>query len=595
MKLITKIKNRVKGSALEPIAWELYYFYTKVIQPKWQNSSGPSQIAKVLNRLGVNYRVELGLPKQWEDVMHNSREDLSNAAEVSGSRVLFATCWGFGPPMLAEESVLAKSLQLRGAQVFSLACNKALPGCAWNPCGNHNPLPDDYGPRMFQRTRLDKCRVCTQAIFDMYSHADIPCFSLVDYIYPDDMERLTRIVDGLPYEEYDDFSYRGINVAEHARSTVLRSLLRGTLQDDDYTRWLYRRYLISAMLLTDLTERLFESVRPERVVAVHGIYLEHGTICEVARKHGIPVVVYGIPYRKGTIWLSHNDTYHRTLVTEPVSEWEHLTLSEEQERRLDAYLGSKLSGGRDYVNYHPNPVLDKEVLIKELGLNTKNPVISMFTNVLWDAQIVYDSNTFDDILDWLFQTIDYFKRRSDLQLVIRVHPAETKGGYSTNQPIVGEIRCRYPVLPENIKLIPPESDLSSYTLVDMSHAALIYGTKMGLEIAIRGVPLIVAGETLSRGKGFSYDVETKEEYFDLLDRVIDLPRNSSEMIARARKFAYHLFFRRMIDFPFFYTDPFRIQGAELCFQDLGALLPGKNNNLDAVCDGILNGSHFVVD
>lgn len=595
MKLMLKIKNRLKASALGPIAWELYYFYTKVIRHKWQNSCVPYHLANIINRLGVSYKVESGLPKQWKNVMRNSRLDLPNTVEVSGRRVLFATCWGFGPPMLAQESVLAKSLQLRGSQVVSLACNKSLPGCAWNPCGNHNPPPGNYGPRMFQITRLDKCRVCTQAIFDMYSQAKIPCLSLADYVYPDDMERLTRIVDGLPYEEYDDFSYKSINVAEHARSTVLRSLLRGTLQDDDYTRWLYRRYLISAMLLTDLTERLFEDFKPERVVAVHGIYVEHGTICEVARKHDIPVVVYGIPYRKGTIWLSHNDTYHRTLVTEPVSEWEHLSLTQEQERRLDAYLGSKLSGGRDYVNYHPNPVLDKDVLIKELGLNIEKPVISMFTNVLWDAQIVYDSNAFDDMLDWLFQTIDYFKRRSDLQLVIRVHPAEAKGRYITNQPIVGEIRNHYPVLPENVKLIHPESNLSSYTLAEISRAALIYGTKMGLEIAIRGVPLIVAGETLSRGKGFSYDVETKEEYFDLLDRVLDLPRNSPEMTARARKFAYHLFFRRMIDFPFFYTDPMKIKGGELCFQDLDALLPGKNNNLDAVCDGILNGSHFVVD
>ena len=277
------------------------------------------------------------------------------------------------------------------------------------------------------------------------------------------------------------------------------------------------------------------------------------------------------------------------------SQWEHLSLTPEQERKLDSYMGSRLSGGRDYVTYHPNPIEDEEVLTQRLGLDLKRPVISLFTNVLWDAQLFYDYNAFDNMVDWLIQTISYFQRRSDLQLVIRVHPAEVKGGQATRQPILAEITAHFPTLPDNIKVIPPESDLSSYTLADISHAALIYGTKMGLEIASRGTPVIIAGETLSRGKGFTYDVETREQYFALLDRICELPRNSPEMIARARKYAYHLFFRRMIDFPLYYTDSITARGAKLLFQDLRELLPGRHSNLDTICEGILTGLPFVVD
>lgn len=597
MTLLTQIKHFIKNSAIGPAVWELY-FCAKFLQHKWRNSVGPSLVANIAHILGIKYEVKMPLPKKWAQVINNSKSVLPDLPKVTGPRVLLATCYGFGETRLDLESILAKSLQLRGAQVMSLVCNKSLPACDWNRYGNHNPFPGSYGPRMFARTRLNICRGCTQSILDLHKQIGVPQVCLNDFMQEDDLERIIQIVDSQPYETYDNFVYKDIKVGEHARSSVIRTLLRGTLENDAYTRWLYRRYLISAMLLTDMTERLFAAVRPEHVIAPHGVYVTHGTICEVARKHGIPVIVYGIPYRKGTVWLSHEDTYHRTLVTEPTSQWEHLSLTPDQERKLDTYLRSKLGGGRDYVNYHPNPIESKEIMMQELGLDSERPIIGLFTNVLWDAQIFYNFNAFDNMLDWLFQTINYFVRRPELQLVIRVHPAEVKGGLVTNQPIVGEIRNHYPVLPENVKLIPPESDLSSYTLAEISHAALIYGTKMGLEIAIRGVPLIVAGETLSRGKGFSYDVETKEQYFKLLDGILDLPRNSPEMITRARKFAYHLFFRRMIDFPLFEIidkNPITSYNAKLKFQHLGELLPGNCPNLDAICKGILNKTPFVVD
>lgn len=594
MTFLKQIKQFTKNSAIEPVARE-FYSYCSSLQRMWINSAGPSLVANAASAFGVKYEVKLPLHKQWAQVMRNSKSLLTNRHVVTGPRVLFATGYGFRPARLALESILAKSLQLHGAQVKSLACNKTLPSCECNRYGNHHLIPGNYGPRMLARTRLDTCRGCTRTIFDLYKTVGIPQIFLNNFMHQDDLQQIMKIVDSQPYERYDDFVYKDIKVGEHAYSSILRILLRGTLENDEYTRWLYRRYMISAMLLTDLTERLFAAIQPERVVAVHGVYMTHGTICEIARKHSIPVVVYGFPYRKGTIWLSHDDSYHRKLITEPTSRWEHLSLTPEKERKLDTYLRSKLSGGRDYVNYHPSPILDKEVLVRELGLDVKHPIVSLFTNILWDAQIFYDCNAFDNMLDWIFQTINYFSHRPDLQLVIRTHPAEVKGGYATNQPIMGEILTQFPILPENVKVIPPESDLSSYTLADISHASLIYGTNMGLEIAIRGVPLIVTGETLSRGKGFSYDVETKEQYFKLLDSIPDLPRNSLEMIERAKKFAYHLFFRRMIDFPLFSRGCFSIHDAKLQFQHLKELLPGKNCNLDTICEGILNGSPFVVD
>ena len=58
---------------------------------------------------------------------------------------------------------------------------------------------------------------------------------------------------------------------------------------------------------------------------------------------------------------------------------------------------------------------------------------------MWDAQLHYPANAFPSMLDWVLQTIRYFASRPDLQLLIRVHPAEIRGTARSRQPLVPEI------------------------------------------------------------------------------------------------------------------------------------------------------------
>jgi hypothetical protein len=586
-----RAKRILRDSPLGIAVHETYAYALPYIQRL--KGSARSSASDVITKFGLPSQVQEPLSGQWARIVRRSGLVLDRLPSPSGPRVLIASGYGSSETKLAVESILSVGLRLRGAAPTVLLCDKALAASEFNRYGNYQPSPGKYGPRLGPHGQLLACRLCTQPITDVFRTLALPRTRLSAYSRSDDLGRLSELIDEVPCEDYRSYRYKDIAVGEHAFSSVLRATLRGTLLDDEYTRWLFRRYLLSAMHLVDLTERLIANEQPERVVATHGVYVTHGTICEVARKHGIPVVVFGIPYRRGTIWLSHGDTYHRTLVTEPTTAWEDQVLTSEQEHQLDMYLDSKRGGGRDYVNYHPNPVEDARKILEDLALDSALPVISLYTNVLWDAQIYYTYNAFANMLEWIFATIEHFSGRSDVQLVIRIHPAEVKGGLPTAQPILPEITARYPELPTNVRLVPPESDVSSYSLAEMSKAALIYGTKMGLEIAIRGVPVIVAGETFNRGKGFTYDVSSAEEYFALLDRVATLPRNTPAMIARARRYAYYLFFRRMIDFPLFSVeDAHSSAGLRLCFRSVSDLAPGRDRALDIICEGILTGSPF---
>jgi hypothetical protein len=122
---------------------------------------------------------------------------------------------------------------------------------------------------------------------------------------------------------------------------------------------------------------------------------------------------------------------------------------------------------------------------------------------------------------------------------------------------------------------------------------IIYGTKAGVEFTSQGIPIIVAGEAWIRNKGLTRDVSDPQEYKRILDTLPLRKRMDEATISKARRYAYHFFFRRMIPLPFLASverawPPFAVK-----LDRLDDLLPGKFPGLDVVCDGILKGSPFV--
>jgi hypothetical protein len=337
---------------------------------------------------------------------------------------------------------------------------------------------------------------------------------------------------------------------------------------------------------------LIAAERPDVAVLHHGIYSPQGVAADVCRKHGVRVVTWVVAYRKNCFILSHDDTYHHTLMTEPVEQWEGLTLSEAQTSLVHSYLASRASGGRDWIYFHKDAGQDFEALAAAKGIDRSKPVVSAFTNVVWDAQLHYPANVFSGMIAWLTETIRHFAARPDIEFVVRIHPAETRGAIKSRQLAVDEIAKVFPKLPRNIHVIGPEEEANSYALAKASNAAIIYGTKMGTELAPLGIPVIVAGEAWIRNKGVTKDPRDRDDYFSLLDQLPVAPGAWAPDVARAERYAYHFFFRRMIPLPFLEPNG---TGAmfDLKVDRLQDLSQGRWAGLDAITNGILHGAPFV--
>lgn len=525
----------------------------------------------------------------WTGILRRDRRRWQEAlrAAKDGPRVLIATTVGGHYPATQLESALAVALTLRGANVHILLCDRRLPACL------HAQLKQFPDAREFaEHGPASLCDACHRPAEAMYATLGLPMHALSDLVQPGEAAEAAALAASVPVADIPALKMGGVLAGEHALAGALRFYARGDLAGEPTGEATLRRYLEAGITTTYAMRRLIEQERFDAACFHHGIYVPQGLIGEVARERGVRVVNWNPAYRKQCFIFSHGDTYHHTLLDEPVENWSGLELTSDMSKEIGDYLGSRWSGSRDWIWFHEKPQEELVPIAEETGIDFSRPVIGLLTNVVWDAQLHYRANAFPNMLEWIFDTIRYFAGRPDLQLAIRIHPAEIRGTIPSRQRVAEEIAAAFPQLPPNVFVIPPESQVSTYVLMSQCDSVVIYGTKTGVELTSMGIPVVVAGEAWIRNKGLTTDVSSRDEYRRTLDRLPFGSRLDERTTGQARKYAYHFFFRRMIPIRFMEPaagwPPYRVAA-----RSLAAFEPGADAGLDVICDGILTGREFL--
>lgn len=530
-----------------------------------------------------------GLPN-WKSTIEKGGhvwERQTDRSENRVGRVLIATGAGGHLPSMTIESLLGVALTQRHAAIDFLLCDGALNACMMCEINWYIDLEKfaENGP-------VDRCRHCYRPAKEMLDAAGMRHYGISGQLNEEEYLRAREIATSLEKSSIDGYTIDGVSIGEHAIAGALRFFARGALEDTPATEAILRRYFEAALRAYFAARRLLSTGRYDVVVLNHGIYVPQGVTAEVARRYGVRVVTWHTAYRERCFLFSHGDTYHKTMMVEPTDAWSSMRWGAEQESQIMEYLADRWTGKRDWISFQDRPAFDVEEFLTAKGVDKGRPCIGLLTNVIWDAQLHYPANAFSDMLEWLVKTIEYFAGRPELQLIIRIHPAETLGSIPSKQRVMDELAKAFDVMPGNVFFVRPEDRISTYALMLRCDSVLIYGTKMGVELASVGLPVIVAGEAWVRGKGITMDAKDEVDYFRLLDRLPHGKRLTAEQMDRARRYAYHFFFRRMIPVdvvaPAGRWPPFRVT-----INGLEDLTPGRCKGLDVICEGILEAKPFI--
>lgn len=536
-------------------------------------SSGPAMVATTIKAL-IN-----GDTAAWEK---------AKAAAKGGPRVLIATnVMGFHHVSLLE-ATLAIALTLRGVEVDLIQCDAALPACL--KVERHSfPEPLQFAAEGMTQTVCDNCKAVGQWHFGMLG---LKTWQFSELLTSDDRAEIRATTIGLSIAELSSLVSKGDKVGEQGLAGALRYYARGELPDSPEAGEILEKFVTAALTTSRVYDRLLAQRSYVSAVFHHGIYVPQGPAGDALRRHGVRVINWNPSYRQGTFIFSHGDTYHHTLMEEATSVWDSMPWSPAHEKEIMDYLTSRALGTRDWIWFFEKPDQDAMAFAREVGLDPSKPTIGMLSNVAWDAQLHYPANAFKNMFEWVFQTFDYFATRPDMQLLLRIHPAEIRGTVPSRQLLMDEINARYHKLPPNIFVVPPERDISTYALMGLCSTALIYGTKMGVELSSVGMPVIVAGEAWIRNKGLTLDATTPEQHLEMLKQLPGLEKLTGDQLVRARRYAYHFFFRRMVPLSFLIPGK---KAYDIAIPDIASLAPGRSRGLDLVCDGIVKGTPFVFE
>ncbi len=297
---------------------------------------------------------------------------------------------------------------------------------------------------------------------------------------------------------------------------------------------------------------LLRQTKPEVVVVPNGSILELGAAYRTARQLGWPTATFEFGEQRERMWIAQNGEAMRLITSDlwdargdfPLVGAEIETLGEIYRARRGARLWENF--GR---KWQAAPGQGAQMARRRLNLDPNRPVALLCTNVVGDSQAL-DRQVFSTgMADWLTRTVQFFETKAEAQLVVRVHPGELLGAGHPSTEIVKQATLD---LPEKVRVVPPDSDINTYDLIELAHVGLVYTTTVGMEMVMQGVPVVVSGATHYRGKGFTYDPESWDEYFEALGRLLSDPlgrRVPDEQIELAMRYAYRFFFEYPFPFP----------------------------------------------
>jgi hypothetical protein len=326
-----------------------------------------------------------------------------------------------------------------------------------------------------------------------------------------------------------------------------------TLQVEDFDQeselYKLRLRMNRSAALTALA--LLQDQRPDAVLIPNGLVTELGVFYQVARHLDLQTVTYEFNDQREQIWLSQNEIVMRQNTDALWAARGEIPLTEAEREEIAALEDARTSAkkyGKGTRFWQDVASVGGEQLRDALGLDER-PVALLATNVLGDS-LTLGRNTFaSSMAEWIAKTAQYFAKRSDVQLVVRVHPGER---LMKGPSIQGVIERALPQRPAHIRVVGPDKKINTYDCMEIAGLGLAYTTTVGMEMAMRGVPVILAGNTHYRGRGFTYDPSSWDEYCATLDRLLsDLPahRLSPEQVETAWNYAYRFFFDFPLPFP----------------------------------------------
>jgi hypothetical protein len=346
----------------------------------------------------------------------------------------------------------------------------------------------------------------------------------------------------------------GVRVGGNAMSNARREERIGTL---DFSSKVIRELLVThvahSMAAAQAAAAVIAATSPQLVLAVDTVYTPKGEIFDTALAAGIPFIRWYPAHKNNALMLKRYAIANRDADLNSLSDasWrrvKNMMWSESYRQNVEDELHTAYSNGDWYgesATQFDRMMADAGGVRAALGIDGSKKLAVIFAHIAWDASFGRGRDLFSDYEDWLVETVRAACANTQLQWLIKVHPAHVgKSEIDFWQSEPSEVRIlreRIGVMPPHVKVIPADTEISTYSLFPLMDWGLTVRGTPGLEAARLGVPVLTGGTGRYDRRGFTIDSETREEYLGKIARLHEIPRLSPEKVELANRYAFGLF------------------------------------------------------
>ena len=365
-------------------------------------------------------------------------------------------------------------------------------------------------------------------------------------------------------EQLKQLRFEGADVGRQVLSTLSRYLHEGSVDlADPRARALTQELLPASVRAARASRALLDEVNPDLVVFNERNYADQGPLSDVALARGLNVVQFVSGFDDDTLVFKRfteetKGIHPRSLSDESWREIREVEWTPERQVELDAEFTRRYDKDATFLgrwNQGWTRRHSRREIEAKLELDVSKPTAVVFSHVLWDANMFYGRDLFADQEEWFVETVRAACANTRANWIVKLHPANVwklkRDGFEGELDETRAIRRSIGELPPHVRLLPPDVDISTWSLFDVTDVGITIRGSTGFELPCFGIPALTAGTGFYSGRGFTVDAETRDEYLGRLARIEETPRPNDEQVELARKHAWGLFRARQTRFTTF--------------------------------------------
>ncbi|MBT5492295.1 hypothetical protein HOK00_08735, partial [bacterium] len=168
-----------------------------------------------------------------------------------------------------------------------------------------------------------------------------------------------------------------------------------------------------------------EKSKIDLVLMSHGIYTTWESVVNYCEKMKINFVCYDRAKVKNSININKNQNSPNWDFSAAWYRYQDRKLTSLEDGKVSLYLEDRVLQKGDVYSYNfSEKESDIELLKKRLNIPKHRKIITIFTNLIWDAANVSRDIAFKSPFECIIKTIEHYTNNLNVQVVIRTHPAE---------------------------------------------------------------------------------------------------------------------------------------------------------------------------